>query len=36
MHKYIPDFEIDGMFIEVKGDHFFKLDGTMQNPYDHA
>lgn len=35
-HAYEPDFLIDGHFVEVKGDHFFKEDGTMQNPYDHS
>ena len=27
---------IEGKLVEVKGDHFFKEDGTMQNPYDHS
>lgn len=34
-HKYIPDFKIKNEYVEIKGDHFFKEDGTMQNPYDH-
>ena len=33
-HYYFPDFEIDGKLIEIKGDHFFKEDGTMCNPFD--
>ena len=35
-HSYFPDFSICGTLYEVKGDHFFKEDGTMQNPYNHA
>lgn len=35
-HKYIPDFIVDGQIVEIKGDHFFKEDGTMCNPYDHS
>lgn len=35
-HRYFPDFEIDGQLIEIKGDHFFKEDGTMQNPFDNS
>ncbi len=33
-HQYFPDFDINGKLIEIKGDHFFKEDGTMQNPFD--
>ena len=33
---YQPDFKVGNKFIEIKGDHFFKDDGTMQNPYDHS
>lgn len=33
---YHPDFLIKGKLYEVKGDHFFKEDGTMQNPFNHA
>ena len=33
-HRYFPDFEIAGQLVEIKGDHFFKEDGTMQNPFD--
>lgn len=33
-HQYFPDFEIEGQLVEIKGDHFFKKDGTMQNPFD--
>lgn len=35
-HYYYPDFEIDGQLYEIKGDQFFKKDGTMCNPYDHS
>ena len=35
-HKYIPDFKINNKLIEIKGDYFFKSDGTMCNPYDHT
>lgn len=31
---YLPDFKVDGQLVEIKGDHFFKPDGTMRNPYD--
>ena len=34
-HYYIPDFEINGRLVEIKGDQFFKEDGTMQCPFDH-
>lgn len=33
---YHPDFEVDNKLIEIKGDHFFKEDGTMCNPFDHS
>lgn len=33
-YSYFPDFEIAGKLVEIKGDHFFKQDGTMQNPFD--
>lgn len=32
---YHPDFLIEGQLYEIKGDHFFKEDGTMQNPFNH-
>ena len=32
-HDYIPDFMINGKYIEIKGDHFFKPDGTMYYPF---
>lgn len=35
-HCYFPDFEVDGQLYEIKGDQFFKEDGTMQNPYNHS
>lgn len=34
-HLYFPDFEIDGQLYEIKGDQFFKKDGTMCCPYNH-
>lgn len=33
---YYPDFLFEGKLIEIKGTHFFKEDGTMQNPFDHS
>lgn len=33
---YQPDFIVNSDYIELKGDQFFKKDGTMQNPYDHS
>ena len=36
MHKYFPDFVVDGQLIELKGDQFLKEDNTWQNPYDHS
>lgn len=35
-HRYFPDFIVEGQVVEVKGDHFFKDDGTMCNPFDHS
>lgn len=35
-HSYFPDFEINGQLVEIKGDYFFKEDGTMQCPFDHT
>ena len=35
-YTYIPDFLYNGKLIEIKGDHFFKKDGTMCNPFDHS
>lgn len=35
-HYYFPDFKYNGQLIEIKGDHFFKADGTMCNPFDHT
>lgn len=32
---YIPDFKVGDMLIEIKGNQYFKKDGTMQNPYCH-
>lgn len=36
IHYYYPDFDVDGQLYEIKGNQFFKDDGTMQNPYDHS
>ena len=36
IHKYFPDFKVGDICFEIKGDHFFKEDGTMQNPFDHS
>lgn len=35
-HWYIPDFEINGELIEIKGDHFVGEDGTWRCPFDHS
>lgn len=35
IHRYFPDFIVDRVVTEIKGDHFFKEDGTMQNPFCH-
>ena len=32
-HKVYPDFIINGRYVEIKGAHFFKEDGTMYAPY---
>lgn len=34
VHVYHPDFKINNKLVEIKGDQFFKEDGTMKNPYD--
>ena len=34
IHYYFPDFIINNKLVEVKGDHFFKEDDTMCNPFD--
>ena len=36
IHFYIPDFKVDDYYVELKGNQFFKKDGTMQNPFDHS
>ena len=36
VHYYCPDFKVGDLYFEIKGDQFFKEDGTMQNPYDHS
>lgn len=35
-HFYMPDFKVEDQYIELKGDHFFDINGNMQNPYDHS
>ena len=35
VHFYFPDFKISCGIVEIKGDHFWKSDGTMCNPFDH-
>ena len=35
-YRYFPDFKINDLFIEIKGDQFLKNDGTWQNIYDHS
>ena len=35
MHRYFPDFRINGKLIELKGDHFLKEDGTWQCIWNH-
>lgn len=35
-YRYFPDFIVEGQVVEIKGDHFFKEDGSMQNPFDHT
>ena len=32
-HTHHPDFRINGQLIEIKGDQFFKEDGTMRCPW---
>ena len=31
---YIPDFRLNGILLEIKGDQFFDKNGNMINPYD--
>ena len=33
IHRYFPDFFVENKYIEIKGDQFFKPDGTMFCPY---
>ena len=35
-YSYFPDFKYKEQLIEIKGDQFFKEDGSMQNPFDHS
>lgn len=32
----MPDFKVNGIYVEIKGSQFFKFDGTMQNPFNHS
>lgn len=32
-HFYEPDFMINGMLVEIKGDHYFDSNGIMRYPY---
>ena len=39
IHQYCPDFQIEDMFFEIKGDHFFKdkdVSKEMICPFDHS
>lgn len=33
IHTYFPDFRVDGILYEIKGNQFLKNDGTWQSPY---
>ena len=33
VHKYLPDFKIDEMYFEIKGDQFFDKNGNLIDPY---
>lgn len=35
IHYYFPDFSIQGVLVEIKGDHFFNESGELCNPFDH-
>lgn len=35
-HLYIPDFEVNGQLIEIKGNQFLKEDDTWCNPFDRS
>ena len=36
LHFYMPDFKVDGQFVELKGDQFFDKNSCMVNPFDHS
>lgn len=36
IHYYIPDFEVNGQLIEIKGDHFFDKNNNLINPFDRS
>lgn len=36
IHRYFPDFEIDGQLIEIKGDQFLNREGDLKNPFDES
>ena len=33
VHHYIPDFIVEGNYVEIKGSHFFNSAGELINPY---
>ena len=33
VHKYFPDFKVEDVYVEIKGNQFFRSDGTMFCPY---
>lgn len=35
-HKYFPDFDVNGVLYEIKGNQFFNEDGTMRCPFDES
>ena len=35
VHTYFPDFKVDDMYFEIKGDQFFDNVGNLIDPYDH-
>lgn len=34
VHCYLPDFRVDGVYLDIKADFFFNEDGVMINPWD--
>lgn len=35
-HLYFPDFSVNGILYEIKGDHFLDKDGILINPFDES